>query len=84
MQAVGHTLSWGRGYPDLLVDCYDAHGRVAGRKGPLDPTSNGTYMAIAALLAELVSVFPDRYLHLGGDEVPFDCWQVSHPPHRLH
>ena len=37
---------------------------------------NGTYVALAALLAELVDVFPDRYLHLGGDEVPFDCWRV--------
>ena len=38
LRAAGHTLSWGVGYPELLADCYDAHGRATGAKGPLDPT----------------------------------------------
>ncbi len=46
-----------------------------------NPQANGTYAALAALLAELVDVFPDRYLHLGGDEVPFDCWRVRDVPY---
>ena len=60
----------------MLADCYDAHGRMTGFKGPLDPTLPGTYTLLADLLAELVAAFPDRYLHLGGDEVSFACWQV--------
>ena len=35
----------------------------------------GRYEVVQALLEELAAVFPDRYVHLGGDEVDGDCWQ---------
>lgn len=72
----GHTASWGKGYPKLLTQCYDEQGLLNGRLGPLDPTRNSTYNALWLLFREAAQVFPDSYLHLGGDEVPFDCWQV--------
>lgn len=75
----GHTQSWGKGHPELLADCYGEDGRRKGRKGPLDPTRRGTYTLLRGLLQELAAVFPDRYLHLGGDEVSFSCWEVSPP-----
>ncbi len=37
---------------------------------------NETYAALWALLREAAGLFPDSYVHLGGDEVPFTCWQV--------
>ena len=72
----GHTLSWGAGYPDILADCYDSDGSATGEKGPMNPASNETYTLLWKLLREISSVFPDTYVHLGGDEVPFDCWLV--------
>lgn len=74
--AAGHTASWGKGYPELLTDCYDAQERPTGVKGPINPARNETYALLWKLLREAAALFPDSYIHLGGDEVPFDCWQV--------
>ena len=64
------------GHPELLADCYDGDGHMTGLKGPLDPTRAATYDLLRELIQELVEVFPDQYLHLGGDEVSFACWEV--------
>ena len=81
--ASGHTASWGKGYPELLTDCYDALERPTGLKGPINPARNETYALLWQLLREAATAFPDSYIHLGGDEVPFDCWQVLLPPALL-
>ena len=75
----GHTASWGKGYPELLTDCYDSQERPTGLKGPINPARNETYALLWKLLREAATAFPDSYIHLGGDEVPFDCWQVLLP-----
>ncbi len=76
--SAGHTASWGKAYPELLTECYDDQGKLTGELGPMDPTRNSTYNLLWLLFREAAQVFPDSYLHLGGDEVPFDCWQVTH------
>lgn len=48
-------------------------------KGPVNPARNETYALLWKLLREAAAVFPDSYIHLGGDEVPFDCWKVQPP-----
>jgi hexosaminidase len=44
----------------------------------VDPTLNSTWNFMDTLFSELATVFPNQYFHLGGDEVPFDCW-ASNP-----
>lgn len=43
----------------------------------MNPARNETFELLWSLLLEIASVFPDAYVHLGGDEVPFNCWKVS-------
>lgn len=61
----GHTRSWGISHPELLTAC---EGVYSGKLGPMDPTNDETYIFMQKLLSEIVNVFPDEYVHLGGDE----------------
>ncbi|XP_033321138.2 beta-hexosaminidase subunit beta [Megalopta genalis] len=73
----GHTRSWGLAYPELLTACYDSNGKPTGKLGPMNPTNPYLYEFLRNLFSEIVRAFPDQYVHLGGDEVPFDCWQSN-------
>jgi len=69
-----------RGWEDLgvLTRCYDDEGKPADT-GPLNPTLNHTYDVVNKLYAEILEVFaPEKFVHVGGDEVPSDCW-ASNP-----
>lgn len=78
-----HTASWGLAQPELVVACPrriadDAEGIEHGvNKVSLNPLSEEVYSLIGSLLAELATIFPDDYLHLGGDEVDAECWLAS-------
>ncbi|CAG5096091.1 Similar to HEXB: Beta-hexosaminidase subunit beta (Felis catus) [Cotesia congregata] len=73
----GHVASWGLSHPELLTKCYDSMGKPDGRLGPINPTNPGIWPFLRTLLTEVMTVFEDHYIHLGGDEVPFDCWESN-------
>ena len=73
----------GRGYPELLTKC-TGHPAL----GPINPIRNSTFELLQTLFTELASVFPDTYLHVGGDEVrarltPAAGWQGSEAGQRM-
>ena len=69
----GHSTSWFAGFPFLqtVCDCPDCGATFS---KPMDPTLESTYDVVGGLFTEMISVFPDAFFHIGGDEVDPLCW----------
>ncbi|GBG30598.1 Beta-hexosaminidase subunit beta [Hondaea fermentalgiana] len=63
----GHSKSWCRGRPDICTK----------RGEMLAPAGGAAYEVIFKLMEELHDIFPDRYIHLGGDEVNLRPWSAD-------
>lgn len=59
----GHAASWGKADKNSKVACTFG----AGYMGPLDVTLDQTYTLVKEVFAEIIDIFPDPILHLGGD-----------------
>ena len=79
-----HTWSWrhksGDQHQSLVLDCsHLASPKEADRfkrqdKSTLDPTNPDVYKLIEDILDEIVGMFPDEYVHVGGDETDLRCF----------
>ncbi|MFN2596036.1 MAG: beta-N-acetylhexosaminidase, partial [Pyrinomonadaceae bacterium] len=72
----GHSTSWLVGYPELgsAPGPYQIE-RGAGIFEPaLDPTNEEVYKFLDTFLGEMAALFPDAYLHIGGDENEGKQW----------
>lgn len=73
----GHTYAW-RFVPKFLTKCYDPKTKKPnGDYGPVNPTRITAYKIMSKLFGELGNIFPDKYLHTGGDEVDTNCWKSN-------
>lgn len=75
----GHTSSWFPGYPELNGE--PGTFQIARRFGVfdtvMDPTRDELYTFLDRFLGEMAALFPDRYFHIGGDEVNGHQWRQS-------
>ncbi|KAK3860960.1 hypothetical protein Pcinc_033023 [Petrolisthes cinctipes] len=73
----GHTQSWGPGQPGLLTPCYTGS-TPSGTFGPINPINEDNYNFLKDFFTEVTTKrFTDHYVHLGGDEVSFGCWESN-------
>ncbi len=75
----GHTTSWFVGYPDLASGPGPYHiERKFGIFDPaMDPTREETYRFLDSFLGEMAQLFPDEYIHIGGDENNGKQWKAN-------
>src|SRR5438132_4865217 len=72
----GHSTSWLVAYPEIgsAPGPYKIE-RGAGIFEPaLDPTREQTYKFLDGFLGEMAGLFPDEYMHIGGDENEGKQW----------
>ena len=73
----GHSSAWFVGYPELTVGAGPfAIARTWGTFEPtMDPTRESTYQFLDRFIGEIAGLFPDKYWHIGGDEVDPKQWK---------
>jgi len=74
-----HTTSWLVGYPELgsAPGPYTIE-RNWGIKDPtMDPTKETTYEFLDKFFEEMAALFPDEYMHIGGDENNGNQWNAN-------
>lgn len=83
----GHVRSWCDGfdkndYPQFCMKCLgneqdDEQNDQFYGWGPVNPSKDENYDILNDLWSEIRSVFKDNFIHVGGDEVPDNCWLNS-------
>ena len=75
----GHSTSWFVSYPDLASapGPYQIERRWGVFDPAMDPTRDSTYKFLEKFIDEMAKLFPDRYFHIGGDEVNGKQWDAN-------
>ena len=72
----GHATAWLVGHPELgsAPGPYQIERRPGIFEPSLDPTREEVYKFLDAFLGEMAALFPDSYMHIGGDENEGKQW----------
>ena len=81
----GHSTSWFVGYPELSSGPgpYQIERRWGIFDPAMDPTRGSTYKLLDKFIEEMTNIFPDRYFHIGGDEVNGKQWDANPKIHEF-
>jgi hexosaminidase len=75
----GHATGWLAGYPELASapGPYSIEHAFGVFDPTLDPTREATYKFLDGFLGEMAALFPDAYVHIGGDENNGKHWKAN-------
>ncbi len=75
----GHTTSWLVGYPELASapGPYEIERHWGVFDPCMDPTKEELYEFLDVFVGEMAQLFPDEYIHIGGDEVNGKHWNAN-------
>lgn len=75
----GHTTAWLTAYPELASGSgqYQIERKWGVFDPAMDPTNEKTYKFLNEFIGEMAKLFPDQYLHIGGDEVNGKEWNAN-------
>jgi hexosaminidase len=75
----GHATSWLVGHPELgsAPGPYQIERRPGIMEPALDPTREEVYRFLDAFIGEMAALFPDAYMHIGGDENEGKQWDSN-------
>src|SRR6266436_7373612 len=75
----GHSTAWFVGHPELASGKgpYEIERRWGIFDPAMDPTNEKVYKFLDEFIGEMARIFPDRYFHIGGDEVNGKEWDAN-------
>ena len=75
----GHSSAWLVAYPELNSgsEPQGIRRQFGISEYALDPTRETTYKFLTRFLGEMITLFPDQYVHIGGDETPAPDWKKN-------
>lgn len=75
----GHASSWFVGYPELASGTgpYSIEQKFGILLPSMDPTRESTYQFLDTFFREMTALFPDEYMHIGGDENNGKEWDAN-------
>ena len=75
----GHSTAWFAGYPELAAGPgpYEIERKFGIFDPAMDPTQERTYKFVDEFMGEMAKLFPDKYFHIGGDEVNGKQWNAN-------
>jgi hexosaminidase len=75
----GHTTAWFVGYPDLASEPgpFQIERKFGVFDPVMDPTRESTYKFLDSFIGEVAAIFPDHFMHIGGDENNGVEWKAN-------
>jgi hexosaminidase len=73
----GHSLAVLRAYPEFASGNIENRDYFSAMGSALNPANPETFTFLDRLFAEMAALFPDRYFHVGGDEVSGADWAAN-------